>query len=108
MKKRLLFICTENIHRSPTAESLFKKSKKYEAKSAGISIFSEKMINEEALKWADIIFVMEDFHKKIIAEYFPDIKDKIIVLNIPDIYVRNDPKLIGILIKRLKENKIEV
>lgn len=33
-KTRLLFICTGNRDRSPTAEDLFRYSKDYEAKSA--------------------------------------------------------------------------
>lgn len=103
MKKKLLFICTANQQRSPTAEVLFKNSRNYEAKSAGIHPLAEKLITSQAIKWAEIIFCMEDLHKNYILENFPEAKNKrIIVLNIPDIYYKNDPQLIKILKQKLK------
>ncbi len=103
-KIKLLFVCTENLQRSPTAEELFKGNKIYEAKSAGISPTSAKPITKQAIEWADKIFVMEPFHKEYIKEFFPMYKNKeITVLNIPDIYYRNDPKLIKILKEKLRK-----
>ncbi len=91
MKKKLLFVCTANQQRSPTAEELFKNSNKYDAKSCGIHPLSEKFITREAINWADIIFCMDEIHKKFILENFPESKKKDIrVLNIPDVYYKND------------------
>ena len=103
--KKLLFVCIENNNRSPTAESLFKGSKKYEAKSCGVSLTATIPISEQAISWADIIFCMEDSQKQYILDNFPIIsKDKDIrVLNIPDIYIRDDPELIRILKKKLRK-----
>ena len=105
MKKiKLLFVCTENLQRSPTAEELFKNSEKYEAKSVGTSFSAIKRINESAVKWADKIFVMEKNHKDYIESNFQKLmKKEIIILNIPDVYYRNDPELIKILKEKLKE-----
>ena len=106
MKKgHLLFICTENLQRSPTAASLFKNNKKYLAKSAGTGIFSPVKVSKQAIKWADIIFCMENYHKKYIKENFPDESKhkKIYVLNIPNTYFRNDPRLIGIFEEKLSK-----
>lgn len=103
-KKHLLFVCISNLQRSPTAELLFKDSRKYEAKSAGISPLSELPLTFESINWADVIFVMEDEHKKYLEENFPEAKNKkIIILNIPDIYFRDDPELIKILKEKLKK-----
>lgn len=106
--KNILFICTYNLQRSPTAEELInnnpKYNKKYRAKSAGISSLSEKLVTKQAIGWSDIIFVMEDIHKKFLLENFPESKHKkIIVLDIPDIYLKNNSELIKILHEKFKK-----
>ena len=101
---KLLFVYKENIQRSPNAEDLFKGSKKHDVRYAGTSYFAVKRINKKDIKWVDKIFVMEQYHQKYIEEKYPLSKEKeIIVLNIPDIYYRNDPELINILKEKLKE-----
>ncbi|MCH7568239.1 MAG: phosphotyrosine protein phosphatase [Nanoarchaeota archaeon] len=104
-KKNFLFICTANEQRSPTAEGLFKNNKQYLAKSCGIHPLAAKPITKEAILWADIIFCMEDIHKQYIIQNFPNTSQdkKIVVLNIPDIYIKNDPELVRILMKKLKD-----
>ena len=105
-KIKILFVCTENLQRSPTAESLFSNSKKYKVKSCGISPFAQIMISKESVRWADIIVCMEEVHKEFILENFPESRDKeLIVLNIPDIYYRDDLKLIRLLKEKLKRFK---
>ena len=100
---KFLFICTENLQRSPTAESLFKNHEEHEAKSVGISEFAEKRVNSNAIKWADKIFVMEPLHKKFLIVNFPESQEKIIVLDIPDVYFRDDPQLINVLKEKLNK-----
>ena len=104
MKKvKLLFVCTENMERRPTAEDLFKDSRKVEAKSCGTGILARKKVNDYALRWADKIFVMEQHHKDYILEHFPFAKKKEIkVLDVLDVYPRNDGELVEILKKKLK------
>ncbi len=102
-KKKLLFVCTVNLNRSPTAEALFKGSKKYQAKSVGINQLAKTVISGQAIRWADIVFCMENIHKEYILENFPEVNSKeIIVLNIPDIYIKDDPELVNLLKKKLK------
>lgn len=104
MKKRILFVCTENENRSPTAEELFENNKTYETKSVGISETAKKIITKEAIHWSDVIFCMEDLHKNFILENFPSAKGKDIrVLDIGDIYHKNDSELIRILKEKLKK-----
>ena len=52
-----------------------------------------------------MIFCMEDYHRQALLRQFPAAQGKkIVVLNIPDIYVRNDPRLIMELCQRLGEH----
>lgn len=101
--KRILFVCTANMDRSPTAETLLKNFREFEVKSAGIWPNARRRLTREMIEWADIIFVMEDHHKDAVLTLNHCAEDKVIVLNIPDIYVRNDPKLVSILKTKLTE-----
>ena len=96
-KKKILFVCTANYYRSVTAEELFKNKQDLVVKSAGTHPQAVKVINKEFVEWADIIFVMEEHHKEYITENFGSVVNKIIVLHIPDIYFRGDPRLIKML-----------
>jgi len=100
---KLLFICTLNLQRSPTAEKIFKD--KYETKSAGVGEYAKKPLTKELLEWADIILVMEEWQREIIGEKFPKeyLKKKIINLDIPDIYLFENSELCRILREKLDE-----
>jgi predicted protein tyrosine phosphatase len=112
-KENLLFLCTMNFVRSPTAQYLFEKSGRYEAKSAGFSPNARVRVTEQAIQWADIIFVMDDerdYHRKLLLEGFPEAKDKDVrVLRIPDDFsIPRDGRLIKLLKRRLKKEGINV
>lgn len=98
----LLFVCTANMQRSPTAEEIFKD--KYETKSAGVHPNARVPLTAAALNWADIVFVMEDWQKAIIGEHFPKeyLQKKIIVLDISDTYNYMDPELIELLKEKVR------
>ena len=98
---KVLFICNQNLNRSKTAEELFKS--KFETKSAGL--FNENPVTEKQLSWADLIVVMEDFHREELAERFPKqyMKKRILSLGIPDTYYYNQPELINILKSKVNE-----
>jgi len=97
--KKVLFLCSKNKLRSPTAEAIFSNVEGWEVYSAGISNDAEVHVSVEDIEWADIIFVMEKAHKKKLSSKFGRvIKDqKVISLDIPDDYEYMDEKLIGIL-----------
>ena len=101
MKKNLLFICSANLNRSPTAEIIFKDN--YNTKSAGIDMLSPIKVSKELLEWADIIFVMEEWHRYKLKQLFPDFKKKVFVLNIPDMFGKMDEELIKILKVKIKK-----
>jgi len=93
----LLFICSRNIWRSRTAETIFKKDKRFQVKSAGTSKTARIRVNRSQIDWADKIFVMEKRHRERLKELFGDRLDskELIVLDIPDEYKYMDEDLIG-------------
>lgn len=92
----LLFVCSRNEWRSPTAESVYKTKPGFQVRSAGTSPSARIKLNEKAMTWADVIFVMEKRHKQIIDEKFSllEIQAPIIVLDIADEYQYMDAELI--------------
>jgi predicted protein tyrosine phosphatase len=93
----LLFICSKNQWRSPTAELLFKNHAVHQARSAGTSEKARIRVSQRLINWADIIFVMERKHQQILKQRFQTNDIQLIVLDIEDNYQFNDPELINIL-----------
>lgn len=93
----LLFICSKNQWRSPTAELLFKNHPTHIARSAGTNNNARIRVNQKMIDWADLIFVMERKHRHIIKERFNISDQPFIVLEIPDDYQFGDPELMDIL-----------
>ncbi|MCF8336249.1 MAG: hypothetical protein K9H65_06575 [Bacteroidales bacterium] len=105
--KTYLFVCLANMNRSPTAEAVCQglarsKGSNIQTSSAGLSGWAERPLKKEVAEKADLIFVMEDYMKKEISIAFSVASGKIIVLDIPDIYDRNDPVLVKILREKLE------
>lgn len=103
MTKRVLFVCSGNVDRSPTAEALLKDKEEVEVKSAGTWSDAKTVVSKELINWADMIFVMEKHHKEVLKRIDPDAEKKIIVLDIEDHYLRNDPELTSILKEKLSK-----
>jgi predicted protein tyrosine phosphatase len=97
--KKLLFICSQNRLRSPTAEAMFSKWPNVEAMSAGLNPNAELRVSAEMVEWADAIFVMEAAHKKKLCKEFngPLKGKRVIVLGIPDEYDYMQKELIQLL-----------
>ncbi len=95
----ILFVCSRNQWRSPTAEAVYRDVEGINARSAGTAAAARVRVNEQHLQWADLIMVMEDHHKKRLLQDYRDVlqgKD-IIVLNIPDEYAYMDAELVALL-----------
>jgi predicted protein tyrosine phosphatase len=92
----LLFVCSRNQWRSPTAQKVWGKRNNLKARSAGTSPKAKRTISPADIRWADVIFVMEHKHKnRLIAEFTRMLCYKpIYVLDIPDDYKFMDPDLI--------------
>jgi predicted protein tyrosine phosphatase len=99
----LLFICSKNQWRSPTAGILFKNHAVHNARSAGTSEKARIKVNEKLLLWADVIFVMERRHKQLLKNRFSSAiaEKKVIVLDIEDNYRFGDEELVEILKEKL-------
>ncbi|QHS54897.1 protein tyrosine phosphatase [Mucilaginibacter sp. 14171R-50] len=93
----LLFICSKNQWRSPTAELLFKGHLLHSARSAGTSDKARIRLNQKLMDWADVVFVMEYKHRDLVKQRFASNSKRLVVLNIPDDYQFNDPELIEML-----------
>lgn len=95
----ILFICSRNQWRSLTAEAMFKNHPHIKARSAGTEPSARVKVNEKAVLWADMIFVMEKRHKSRLQQKFGALlyDKEIIVLDIPDDYQFMDPELIETL-----------
>ena len=98
---KLLFVCTGNVDRSPTAEHLFDKDETVIAKSAGVSVGATVPLTKELMEWADVVFVMEWKHEKAALKIAPSCWKKLEVLGIPDKYYFGQPELISLLKERL-------
>ena len=95
----LLFVCSRNKWRSPTAEVIFKNNNEHTARSAGTENSARIRITESMIGWADIIFVMEKKHKLRLKEKYAGLLTgkSIIILDIPDDYQYMDPELVAML-----------
>ena len=102
--KRILFLCSRNRLRSPTAETIFSDHPGIEVDSAGLSSDAEAPLEEDQVRWADVILVMEKVHRERLNRKFGKllVSKKIIVLNIPDDYDYMDEELIRLLKQRCK------
>ena len=94
--KNLLFICSRNQWRSPTAESIWRKHPDFDVRSAGTSPKARRTVTSADIRWADVIFAMEQKHKnRLKAEFARVLGHKTIhVLNIPDEYQYMDSELV--------------
>lgn len=109
MYKKILFVCTGNTCRSAMAEALLKKLLK-DNYMEGVEVWSKGLAGSSALKIppivielmneegiditkhvsqplldrdilsADLILVMEEYHKERILQFFPETKSKVFLL----------------------------
>jgi len=100
---RVLFICSQNRLRSPTAEQVFSTWPDLEVSSAGLNHDAENPVTPELLEWAELIFVMEKPHRSRLSQKFkPHLKKaKVVCLDIPDNFEYMDPALVSILTDRV-------
>lgn len=97
--KNVLFICSQNRLRSPTAEQVFANHPAINVASAGTNNDAENPLTQELVRWADMIFVMEKYHRnKLQKRHKSDLKTaRVICLDIPDEYEFMDESLVQLL-----------
>ena len=101
---RLLFLCSRNQWRSPTAEKVYQNDARVEVKSAGVSPAARRRVSARLLLWADVVLVMEHEHKERLRMQFPELvrELRIEVLDIPDDYPFMDAELQGLIRERVE------
>jgi predicted protein tyrosine phosphatase len=99
----VLFVCSQNRLRSPTAEQIFASRRDLEVSSAGTNNDAENPLTAELVSWADVIVVMEKTHRTKVQQRFRKVLNgkRIICLDIPDDYAFMDPALTALLKTRL-------
>ncbi len=95
----VLFVCSRNRWRGPTAEHVWRRDPRVNVRSAGTSAGARRAVSHADIAWADVIVVMEDKHKRrLLAEHREALAHKRLhVLDIPDDYRYLDPELVALL-----------
>jgi predicted protein tyrosine phosphatase len=100
--KHILFLCSQNRLRSPTAEQVFSTWPGIEVASAGLNHDAEEPCTPELIEWADVIFVMEKAHRnRLLKRFRRHLKARVICLGITDDYEFMDPALVRLLEARV-------
>jgi predicted protein tyrosine phosphatase len=96
---KLLFICSANRLRSPTAEAVFSSYEGIEAIGAGTDRNAPTPVSTDLIEWADIILVMEKSHRNKLSKKFKSQlrMKRLVVLGIPDAYEYMQIELIELL-----------
>ncbi|MEO1524527.1 MAG: phosphotyrosine protein phosphatase [Planctomycetota bacterium] len=85
-----------NQWRSPTAEQVFRDHPGVQTRSRGTNRKARRTVTASDLDWCDVVFVMEDKHRRRLEDDFPEsLENKPLhVLDIPDDYQYMDPELV--------------
>ena len=100
--RHVLFICSRNRLRSPTAERVF-AGPGIEADSAGLAPDADYVVSAEQVEWADLIFVMEKQHQVKLKRRFAALLsgEKIVCLDVPDRFQFMQPESVTLLQRKL-------
>jgi predicted protein tyrosine phosphatase len=98
-KINVLFVCSRNQWRSPTAEQVWRRHPALAVRSGGTSPNARHPVSATDIGWADVLFVMEEKHKsRLMAAYRRLLENKPVhVLDIPDEYKYMAPELVELL-----------
>lgn len=101
--RNVLFLCSQNRLRSPTAETIFSGIEGFDVQSAGLNNDATIPVKAEHIEWADYIFVMEKSHRNKLQKKFRRFlnNQRVICLDIPDEYEYMDEGLIKLLRQRV-------
>ena len=97
--RRVLFVCSQNRLRSPTAEQIFSQRADIEVDSAGTNVDATQPLSVDLVQWADLIVVMEKTHRNKVQKKFRSALNgkRLICLDIPDEYEFMDADLVRLL-----------
>ena len=95
----ILFVCSRNRRRSPTAEQVYAGRPGLFVMSAGTAPDAEVVVSADLVEWADVIFAMEPVHRtRLNRDFSALLKNKrVVVLGIRDRYPFMDSRLVTLL-----------
>ncbi|MEW4451720.1 protein tyrosine phosphatase [Bremerella sp. JC817] len=101
---KILFICSRNLWRSPTAERIYCNDPRLAVRSRGLSPRAARRISPQDLDWADVIMVMEQEHLARLRSSFRNrlVGRTLHVLDIPDRFQFMDPRLVKMIEERVE------
>lgn len=108
--KKVLTVCSAGLLRSATLQNFLIKEYGYNVRNCGtVESYALIPISEALITWADeIVFVNKENYDMVTRELTQlNFLEKCIVLDIPDAYEFNDPKLVDICRKQYKEKTNE-
>jgi predicted protein tyrosine phosphatase len=88
MRKKVLFVCSANVDRSPTAEKIYRREPSLNVRSAGTLSYARVPVSAELIEWADCVCVMQPSHLRSIGENFPEASrgKELVCLDVPDVH----------------------
>lgn len=100
----ILFVCSRNLWRSPTAERIYCDDPRMAVRSRGLSPKAARCLSTQDLGWADIVFVMEHDHlTRLRSKFRRHLAHQVMqVLDIPDEYQFMDARLVELLQDRVE------
>jgi len=101
--RNVLFVCSRNRLRSPTAEQVFASWPGIDCSSAGLNHDAENPLTAELVEWADLLFVMERAQRDRLATRFKRqlTSTRVVCLDIPDNYTFMQPELVDLLRRKV-------
>ena len=95
----LLFVCSRNQWRSPTAEAIYRDDSRVSVRSRGTARAAKQTIRAADLAWAGLVLVMENKHRhRLLADYPGETRFlPIEALQISDDYQFLDPQLVELV-----------
>lgn len=92
----VLFVCSKNQWRSPTAECLYRDQLGLAVRSAGTSRSARRIVSRRDLEWADLVVAMEHKHVDRLRAAFREELQRcdVRVLGIEDRHRYMDPELV--------------
>jgi predicted protein tyrosine phosphatase len=99
----VLFVCSRNRLRSPTAERVFAGHPGLETDSAGLAPDADVQLSGDQVRWADLVVVMEKRHRVALNRRFARVLagTRVVCLDIPDDYEFMQPELVALLERRM-------
>lgn len=96
IKRRVLFVCTQNKVRSLTAEHLYRVRPDLEVKSCGTATFAKNQLSKDLLNWAEAVFTFDESQMEVIAKNFSvEAQGRpVICLGLPDIFTYKSDALV--------------